>query len=611
MGQFDRTLAATRDAQHLAFFELSEANQTHAAYLEAQARRLENGEQIIGEELDTLKSALDQVTTQSTNMQAEVIAPVGHELQAHMAQQHHQAEVSTRLQAQDEELRDRVLSLERLLDQADQNFLNQQQTHRKELAGVLDEVKRSREEIRELAQRQSAPPTIQVTDDSEGPSYRMRGALQRRVEEEEEEENVWVQKRSDPTPPMGGNGGRIPPPPGGNRRDPDPSDHDSDGENRREMRKVKRHRRPTTPEEDDPQLAKLVKVISMALGGSKRKPADPTFIYKHLDYQDVKVWLLACEDYFARNATYWMKEEDKIIYAIGRMEGKEVAPFALAYRKQMTGELGFQKQEGYEYWHIFKAQVILGFTVSHEAERALRRMELVKYQGDIEKYLLEQENLNIQAQVTGIAWRYMVEKRLPLEALRRLSNQEYYSSDPEWLAAIRTITKAEEAFKEQRGIRHEPSTKSDSSAKRKREKDSGEKTSRKKYSPSEKAAYKAKKAGEKMGKAASEGQKVEHTNCKDTHSGIHEGEIDKQRKNDGCTHCGIPGNKWKNCRKPIQVSTIGRQKVNTHNSGKFRPKFQPRRPQVAAVADRSRERNSHQVNRIERPRVWDTDMDEA
>jgi len=178
----------------------------------------------------------------------------------------------------------------------------------------------------------------------------------------------------------------------------------------------------------------------MALGGSKHKPADPPFVYKHLDYQDVKVWLLACEDYFARNPTYWMKEEDKIIYAIGRMEGKEVAPFALAYRKQMTGELGFQKQEGYEYWHIFKAQVILRFTVSHEAERALRRMELVKYQWDIEKYLLELENLNIQAQVTGIAWRYMVEKRLPLEALRRLSNQEY-SSDPEWLVAIRTVTK--------------------------------------------------------------------------------------------------------------------------------------------------------------------------
>ena len=48
----------------------------------------------------------------------------------------------------------------------------------------------------------------------------------------------------------------------------------------------------------------------------------------------------------------------------------------------------------------------------------LREMELVKYQGDIEKDLQDLENINIKAQVTGIAWRYMVEKMLPFEALR-------------------------------------------------------------------------------------------------------------------------------------------------------------------------------------------------
>jgi len=103
----------------------------------------------------------------------------------------------------------------------------------------------------------------------------MTGALQPWVEEEEEEESVWVQKLSDAKPPRGGNGGRMPPPSRGNGGDPDPSDHDSDGENRRETRKGKGHRRPTTPEDHYPQLAKLVKVMSMALGGSKRKPADP------------------------------------------------------------------------------------------------------------------------------------------------------------------------------------------------------------------------------------------------------------------------------------------------------------------------------------------------
>jgi len=73
----------------------------------------------------------------------------------------------------------------------------------------------------------------------------------------------------------------------------------------------------------------LLKLLSMALGASKLKPADPPFIYKHLDYQDVQVWLLPCEDYFARHPTYWVKEEDGIINAIGWMEEKEVAPFAL------------------------------------------------------------------------------------------------------------------------------------------------------------------------------------------------------------------------------------------------------------------------------------------
>jgi len=70
-----------------------------------------------------------------------------------------------------------------------------------------------------------------------------------------------------------------------------------------------------------------------------------------------------------------MKEEDRILYAIRSMEGKEVAPFALSYRKQISGELGCQKREGYEYWHILKVQVILRFTISHKVKWALRKMD--------------------------------------------------------------------------------------------------------------------------------------------------------------------------------------------------------------------------------------------
>jgi len=241
---------------------------------------------------------------------------------------------------------------------------------------LLDKIKTVREESYKVAQGHSVAPTVLVTDEGEGPSYRMREALQLSGKEEKEEED-WVQKGSDPTP-LQGNGGRIPPPPRGNGGDPEPSDHDLGSENHREDRKGKASKKPTPPEDNDAQLAKLVKIRSIELGGSNRKPADPPFLYKHLDYQD-KVWLLTCQDYFTRNPTYWVKEEDRIIYTIGRMKGKEVAAFALSYRKQMTGGLGFQKQEGYEYWHIFTAEVILRFTVSHKAERALGRMDQVKY----------------------------------------------------------------------------------------------------------------------------------------------------------------------------------------------------------------------------------------
>jgi len=40
------------------------------------------------------------------------------------------------------------------------------------------------------------------------------------------------------------------------------------------------------------------------------------------------------------------------------MEGKEVARFALTYRRQMTGELGYTKQAGYEHWHVFANQAV-------------------------------------------------------------------------------------------------------------------------------------------------------------------------------------------------------------------------------------------------------------
>ena len=78
-------------------------------------------------------------------------------------------------------------------------------------------------------------------------------------------------------------------------------------------------------------------------------------------------------------------------------------------------------------------------------------MEKVRYEGDIEKYLRTLENLNIDAEMSAVAWRNMIEKRLPLEARRRWTHKKF-DLDSEFVEAVQCCTKAEEQFKEQLGL---------------------------------------------------------------------------------------------------------------------------------------------------------------
>jgi len=189
------------------------------------------------------------------------------------------------------------------------------------------------------------------------------------------------------------------------------------------------------------------RVIGNALGQRTRVPGEPPAMFRIENHQDIHMWLLPCTDYFGRNSWQWENEAQRIRYALSRMDGKEVAAFALTYRPQMTREICYTRQEGYEFWHVFAEQALQRFSHTHEAEKSLGEMGSVKYRDDVTKFLMERENLNIHARVTGIAWRKMIEDELPVEVLRRLSHTEYVA-DGEWLEAVRTVTRAEEAFKE-------------------------------------------------------------------------------------------------------------------------------------------------------------------
>ena len=84
------------------------------------------------------------------------------------------------------------------------------------------------------------------------------------------------------------------------------------------------------------------------------------------------------EDFFERNTGQWEEEEVRLKYALSMMDGNAETPFAITYRKKMTGEFGFPKHDGYDLWIKFKAQLHDKLSIMHRAQRALRDMEKVR-----------------------------------------------------------------------------------------------------------------------------------------------------------------------------------------------------------------------------------------
>ena len=139
------------------------------------------------------------------------------------------------------------------------------------------------------------------------------------------------------------------------------------------------------------------------------------------------------------------------------MQGATVTPFAMAYRNQMTGELGYTKQDGYDRWEIFKEQVIRRFGPTHEDVKALRELYQLKYKGDIDEFLQQIESKNNGAKVTGIALRKIVEDEVKEEAIRRISIQQEYIDDREWLEALRKRLRTSKISREEESSKETPS----------------------------------------------------------------------------------------------------------------------------------------------------------
>jgi len=120
----------------------------------------------------------------------------------------------------------------------------------------------------------------------------------------------------------------------------------------------------------------------------------------------------------------------------------------MTYWNQMTGELGHIQQDGYELWDVFAEQAIHRFGPPHQEEKALREMWKVRYKNAINQFLLQFENWNVKAKVTGISFRKLINDQSPDEAVRRMSMYQEYTHDRDWIEALRQAVRDEEDFQE-------------------------------------------------------------------------------------------------------------------------------------------------------------------
>ena len=173
------------------------------------------------------------------------------------------------------------------------------------------------------------------------------------------------------------------------------------------------------------------------------------------------------------------------------------------------------------------------------------------------------------------------------------------------LEAVRTITQAEEDFKERKGL----GGGGPSGARRgKKWKFTVSTTSvtakcvKKQYTSKAKVDYKGKKAGErrvkKEGAVAPAGE-VTHTVWAEAHKGVDQKVVDQRKSDKVCTQFGLRSHAWKYGRKPVRVSVVYRGPAKLKRQALLALR---QCPQVATVALDGQGESSRRV--VRRPPAW-------
>jgi len=222
--------------------------------------------------------------------------------------------------------------------------------------------------------------------------------------------------------------------------------------------------------------------------------------------------------------------------------------------------------------------------------------------------LLQLENWNVRAKVTGIAFRKLITDQIPEEAVGRMSMHQEYANDRDWIEALRQAVREEEDIQEGKKLTDNNFSELNPSGKRKRDEPTTAKTMKKpRCTFKEQGVYQARKKDEKVdNRKAAPRQEIMHRVWADAHSGIDQKIVDERKAKVECTRCTLTNHGWKHCQKEIPVTTNQRKWFKLPGGKSNQAK--PRKPRVAAVADDSCGETLRQAS--QRPLAWTCMEDE-
>ena len=288
---------------------------------------------------------------------------------------------------------------------------------------------------------------------------------------------------------------------------------------------------------------------------TQQRQATEPYLFSGKD-QDIKDWLLKCQDFFGRNPETWASDQERIIYAIGQLTNNSKAQdFGTYYRRSMDGLEGIIRVDTHKYWVNFEKAIKDRFLSSEEMSQAIIKIDQLTYQKDIHDFVAKFRQHNALAGYMGELLRNKFKGKIPTTIRQHMVAGGPVDTDELWLERLESIGGDKERFENETKALKDVNPKP-------KDKGKGKETSRK----GESAGTKSEKRKKTFPKPAdwknlTEKEKEEREKRLGNMSQALQNE---RRKSNVCIRCSKKGHGQYTCTalKPVVLSISQKRKCN-------------------------------------------------